>query len=103
MLKNGMRPIHPGEILKEEYLEPLGLTPAALARALKVSAPTVNDIARGRRNITADVALRLAQALGTTAQFWLNLQASYDLRKAEIEKGEEIARDVHLLDGCALA
>lgn len=103
MLKNGMRPIHPGEILKEEYLEPLGLTPTALARALKVSAPTVNDIARGRRNITADVALRLAQALGTTAQFWLNLQASYDLRKAEIEKGEEIARDVHLLDCCAWA
>ncbi|GAB7532404.1 HigA family addiction module antitoxin [Pseudomonas sp. 3A(2025)] len=103
MLKNGMRPIHPGEILKEEYLEPLGLTPAALARALKVSAPTVNDIARGRRNITADVALRLAHALGTTAQFWLNLQASYDLRKAEIEKGEEIARDVHLLDCCAWA
>ncbi|MCD5974739.1 HigA family addiction module antidote protein [Pseudomonas phytophila] len=103
MHKNGMRPIHPGEILKEEFLEPLGVTPAALARALHVSAPTVNDIVRERRNISADVALRLATALGTSAQFWLNLQASYDLRKAEIEKGEEIYRDVHLLDCCAFS
>ncbi|WP_341523880.1 HigA family addiction module antitoxin [Pseudomonas sp. G.S.17] len=101
MHTNGMRPIHPGEILKEEFLDPLGVTPAALARALHVSAPTVNDIVRERRNVSADVALRLAQALGTTAQFWLNLQASYDLRKAEIESGEEIIRDVHLLECCA--
>jgi addiction module HigA family antidote len=101
MLKNGMRPVHPGEILKEEYLEPLGVTPAALARALGVSAPTVNDIVRERRSISADVALRLAAALGTTAQFWINLQATYDLRKAELEKGEEIAQQVHLLECCA--
>lgn len=101
MHNNGMRPIHPGEILKEEYLEPLGITPAALARALHVSAPTVNDIVRERRNISADVALRLAAALGTTAQFWLNLQAAYDLRKAEIEKGEVIKQEVHLLECCA--
>jgi addiction module HigA family antidote len=101
MHKNGIRPIHPGEILKEEYLEPLGITPAALARALHVSAPTVNDIVRQRRNISADVALRLAQALGTTAQFWLNLQATYDLRKAEIESGDRISREVHLLACCA--
>jgi addiction module HigA family antidote len=58
-------------------------------------------IVRERRNISADVALRLAAALGTTAQFWLNIQASYDLRKAEIEKGDEIAREVHLLKCCA--
>lgn len=101
MHNNGMRPIHPGEILKEEYLEPLAITPAALARALHVSAPTVNDIVRERRNISADVALRLAAALGTTAQFWLNLQAAYDLRKAEIEKGEVIKQEVHLLECCA--
>jgi len=100
MHKNGMRPIHPGEILREEFLEPLDVTPAALARALHVSAPTVNDIVRERRNISADVALRLAKALGTTAQFWLNLQAAYDLRKAEIESGEQIGRDVHLLACC---
>jgi len=101
MHTNGMRPIHPGEILKEEFLEPLGVTPAALARALHVSAPTVNDIVRERRNVSADVALRLAKALGTTAQFWLNLQAAYDLRKAEIESGEQIIRDVQLLECCA--
>lgn len=100
MQKNGMRPVHPGEVLKEEYLEPLGITAAALARALHVSAPTVNDIVRERRNVSADVALRLAAALGTTAQFWLNLQAAYDLRKAEIESGESIRRDVHLLAAC---
>ena len=76
MFKNGMRPVHPGEILKEEYLEPLGLTAAALARALHVSAPTVNDIVLMRRSISADVALRLAVALETSAQFWLNLQTA---------------------------
>ncbi len=98
MNKNGMRPIHPGEILKEEYLDPMGITAAALARALCVSAPTVNDIIRERRNVSADVALRLAAALGTTAQFWLNLQAAYDLRKAELENGERIGMQVHRLE-----
>lgn len=97
MHKNGMRPVHPGEILKEEYLQPLGITVAALARTLRVSAPTVNDIVRERRNVSADVALRLAAALGTTAQFWLNLQAAYDLRKAEMENGERIEREVQRL------
>lgn len=94
MLKNGMRPVHPGEILKEEYLEPLGLTAAALARALHVSAPTVNDIVLMRRSISADVALRLAAALETSAQFWLNLQTAYDLRTAEIAKGKQIQSEV---------
>ena len=94
MFKNGMRPIHPGEILNEEYLEPLGLSAAALAKALHVSAPTVNDIVRQQRGISADMALRLAAAFETTAQFWLNLQAEYDLRKAEIEKGQRIRKDV---------
>ena len=98
MNKNGMRPIHPGEILKEEYLDPMGITAAALARALCVSAPTVNDIVRERRNVSADVALRLAAALGTTAQFWLNLQASYDLRKAELETGKRIGMQVYRLE-----
>ncbi|MBD1551160.1 HigA family addiction module antitoxin [Pseudomonas typographi] len=101
MFKNGMRPIHPGEVLKEEYLDPLQITPTALARALNVSAPTVNEIVRQRRNVTADVALRLATALGTSAEFWINLQATYDLRKAEIENGQRIAQEVHLLEACA--
>lgn len=94
MFKNGMRPVHPGEILKEEYLEPLGLTAAALARALHVSAPTVNDIVLMRRSISADVALRLAAAFETSAQFWLNLQTAYDLRTAEITKGAQIYKEV---------
>lgn len=94
MFESGMRPVHPGEILKEEYLEPLGLTAAALARALHVSAPTVNDIVLMRRSISADVALRLAAALETSAQFWLNLQTAYDLRTVEIAKGAQIYREV---------
>ena len=101
MFSNGMRPIHPGEILREEYLQPLGLSAAALARALHVSTPTVNDILRQRRGVSADMALRLAAALGTSAQFWLNLQTAHDLRKAEIEKGEAIARQVMRLAECA--
>ncbi|WP_434653728.1 HigA family addiction module antidote protein [Pseudomonas sp. R3-56] len=101
MFKNGMRPIHPGEVLKEEYLEPLGLTAAALARALHVSAPTVNDIVLMRRSVSADVALRLAVALDTSAQFWLNLQTAYDLRTAEIAKGEQIYREVEKIPHCA--
>ena len=84
MIKNGMRPVHPGEILKEEYLEPLSLSAAALARALKVSTPTVNDIVLERRGVTADTALRLSRAFGGDAQSWLNLQTAYDLRTAEL-------------------
>ena len=101
MFKNGMRPIHPGEILKEEYLDPLGLTAAALARALRVSAPIVNEIVLMRRGISADVALRLAIALDTSAQFWLNLQTAYDLRTAEIAKGAQIEREVEKVVDCA--
>ncbi|HCN62638.1 MAG TPA: addiction module antidote protein, HigA family [Pseudomonas sp.] len=101
MFKNGMRPIHPGEILKEEYLDPLGLTAAALARALRVSAPTVNEIVLMRRGISADVALRLAIALDTSAQFWLSLQTAYDLRTAEIAKGAQIEREVEKVVHCA--
>jgi addiction module HigA family antidote len=101
MTKNGMRPVHPGEILKEEYLEPLGLTSAALARALSVSTPTINDIVLQRRGVSADVALRLAACLDTTPEFWLNLQLTYDLRKTEIERGSAIKAQVQRLSHCA--
>jgi addiction module HigA family antidote len=101
MTKNGMRPVHPGEILKEEYLEPLNLTAAALARALSVSAPTVNDIVLQRRGVSADMALRLSICLDTTPEFWLNLQSTYDLRKAEIERGASIRDQVERLAHCA--
>ena len=82
MATNKMRPIHPGEILREEYLAPLGMSANALAMALHVPAPRVNDIVRERRAVTPDTALRLARYFDTTAQFWLNLQSSFDLNGA---------------------
>jgi len=83
---NNIRPIHPGEILKEEYLEPLGMSANALAKALHVPAPRVNDLVRQRRAVSIDTALRLARYFNTTAQFWLNLQNSYDLKIAQASK-----------------
>jgi addiction module HigA family antidote len=94
MFKNGMRPVHPGEILREEYLKPLGLSANALARALKVPAPRINDIVRKRRGVSADTALRLARYFGGDARSWLNLQTGYDLRVAEIAVAKRVAREV---------
>lgn len=79
---NGMRPIHPGEILREEFLEPLGLNAHALALALRVPAPRINDIVRERRAITADTALRLSRFFGTSTEFWMGLQSDYEVAKA---------------------
>lgn len=78
MAENRMRPIHPGEILREEFLIPMGLTANALAIALMIPAPRINDIVRERRGITADTALRLAKYFGTNVEFWLGLQADYE-------------------------
>jgi addiction module HigA family antidote len=94
MRKNGMRPIHPGEVLREDYLAELGMSANALAKALKVPAPRINDIVRERRGISADTALRLARYFDTTPRFWLNLQLTYDLRIAEARSGRRIAREV---------
>ena len=94
MLKNGMRPVHPGEVLREDYLIPLGLTANVLARALNVPAPRINDIVRERRAVTADTAMRLARYFGGDARSWLNLQAAYDLRVAEIRNAKRIKREV---------
>ena len=94
MVKNNMRPVHPGEILREEYMVPLGLSSNALAHALGVTPARINDIVRERRGITADTALRLARYFRTDAQSWINLQASYDLRVAELAAGETIERVV---------
>ncbi|GFO66764.1 transcriptional regulator [Geomonas limicola] len=91
---NKMRPIHPGEVLRDEFLAELGLTAHALALELKVPAPRINDIVRERRAITPDTALRLARYFGTTAQFWMNLQTSYDLKIAENEHGLKIEQEV---------
>lgn len=78
-----LAPVTPGEILAEEYLEPLGLSQNALAKAIHVDPMRINRILRGSQVITADTALRLGRYFGTTAQFWLNLQDNYDLRTAE--------------------
>ncbi len=74
--------IHPSDILKTEFLDPLGITPYRLSQELHVTAPRVNDIVLQKRGITADMALRLARFFGNTAQFWMNLQAEYDRRVA---------------------
>jgi antitoxin HigA-1 len=84
----------PGEILEEEFMKPLGLSGSALARELKVPANRINDIVRGRREVSADTALRLARYFGTTPRFWLNAQTAYALSKAEAEAGERIAAEV---------
>jgi antitoxin HigA-1 len=94
MFKNGMRPVHPGEILREDFLKPAGLTANALARALKVPAPRINEVVRKRRGISADTALRLARYFGGDARSWLNLQTAYDLRVAEIASAKRVAREV---------
>src|SRR5437867_8576633 len=83
--------IHPGEILQEEFLKPLGISVYELAKQIHLIRSRVNDIVRGRRAITADTALRLAKFFGTTPQFWMNLQANYELELADDARGAEIA------------
>ena len=78
---NGMRPIHPGEILHEEFLLPMGMTAHALAMALHVPAPRINDIVRQRRAVTVDTALRLGRFFGVSAEFWMGLQADFDMAR----------------------
>lgn len=101
MFKNGMRPVHPGEILREDYLVPLAMSANALAKALNVPAPRVNDIVRERRGVSADTALRLARYFGGDPQSWLNLQAAFDLRTAEIAAGKRIEREVAVMKRAA--
>ena len=83
MIKNGMRAIHPGEVLREDFLEPLSMSANALASKLGVTPARINEIVREKRGITADTALRLAKYFGSSAQFWLNLQSTYELRLIE--------------------
>ena len=97
MIKNGMRPVHPGEVLREDYMKPLSLSSNALAKLLHVPASRVNDIVLERRGVTADTALRLTHCFGGDAQSWLNLQSMYDLRTAEISTAEAIAKEVEPL------
>ena len=91
MVKNGMRPVHPGEILREDFLKPMALSANALAKHLHVPASRINDIVLERRGITADTALRLSRFFGSDAQSWLNLQTAYDLRVAELDESLQAA------------
>lgn len=92
-----LAPIHPGEILREEFMLPHGLSQNALARALNVPPRRINEIVMEKRSITADTALRLARYFGTSAEMWAGLQADYDLRLARYEKEKQIERDVEPL------
>jgi addiction module HigA family antidote len=94
MTRNGMRPVHPGEILREEYLDPLEMSVNALSKALHVPATRMNEIVRENRGITADTAIRLARYFGTSERFWLNLQTEYELRRVQISKGAQVAMEV---------
>ena len=92
-------PVHPGEVLKQEWLEPLGMNPNQLAKSLGVGRQNVYEVIGGKRAISADMALRLARWSGIRPAFWLGLQADHDLRLAEWERGGEIAQEVTPLVG----
>lgn len=103
MKTKDLAPIHPGEILSEDFMKPRALSQNALARALNVPPRRINEVVQGKRAITADMALRLARYLGTTAELWTGLQADYDLRLARQEKERQIGRDVEPLAALQLA
>lgn len=96
-IKNGMSPIHPGVILEKEFLLPLKVSASKLAAHIGVTSARVYEIVSGKRGITASTAIRLAAALGTTPEFWLNLQTAYDLRVEEISSKKDISKLVKLL------
>jgi len=91
-------PIHPGEILLEEFLDPLGISQYRLAHDIGVSPRRINEIVHGKRAITADTALRLARYFGTSERFWLNLQMRYELEREKDRLGDELERQVRVLD-----
>ena len=95
MKKRDFAPIHPGEILVKEFLEPLAISQYRLAKDIGVSPRRINEIAHGRRAITADTALRLGRFFSMEAQFWLNLQSRYDMEVAKDELQEKIEKEVH--------
>jgi addiction module HigA family antidote len=97
MKTNKLAPVHPGEILREEFMTPHGLSQNALARALGVPPRRINEIVLEKRGITADTALRLARFFGTSAELWTGLQADYDLRLVRYKKARTIEREVEPL------
>ena len=97
MAHRKLPPVHPGEILLEEFLSPLGLSQYRLAKETSVPPRRINEIVRGSRSISADTALRLARYFGTSEQFWMNLQARYDLEVEKDRLGDRLMREVKVL------
>lgn len=94
MVFNGMRAIHPGEVIREDYLAPLQMSPTALAQALHVPVTRIHEIIKERRSITAETAVRLGKLFSTSPELWMNLQASYDLRKAQEAIGTVVDTEI---------
>jgi addiction module HigA family antidote len=94
MFKNGMRPVHPGEVLLEDYIKPVGVSVRAVALTLHVPYSRLSEVVKGERGVTADTALRLERYFGSEARGWLNLQAAYELRIAEIANGKTISKEI---------
>ena len=97
MNKRELNPIHPGEILLEEFLNPMDISQYRLAKDLSVDPRRINEIVHGKRAISADTALRLGRYFNMSPQFWLNLQSHYDLELLEMESGDQIEREVKAL------
>ena len=95
MVKRTLAPIHPGEILLEDFMQPLGISQYALAKAISVPARRINEIVHGNRSITADTALRLGRYFSVDPQSWMNLQSHYDLEMAELEIGKRLNNEVN--------
>lgn len=98
MAPRKMAPIHPGEVLQADFLEPLGVSQYRLAQDISVPARRINEIVHGKRAVSADTALRLARYFGTSERFWLNLQARFDLEQQRDVLGARLAKEVRVLD-----
>ncbi|MCH7610994.1 MAG: HigA family addiction module antidote protein [Chloroflexi bacterium] len=96
MTKRDFPPIHPGEILLEEFLKPMGITQYRLAKDVSVDPRRINEIVHGKRSISADTALRLGRYFGTSARFWVNLQSHYDLERLKMELGDRLEQEVKI-------
>jgi len=94
MAKKDSGPLHPGEVLLEEFIKPMKISQHQLALNMRVAPQKINDIVQGKRGVTADTALRLSLALGTSAEFWMGLQSDYDLEMALEAGGEKMKREV---------
>ena len=95
--KNAMRPVHPGEVLREDYLKPLGLSANALAVALKVPASRINDIVLERRGVTVDTAMRIVRYFGGDVQSWMNLQTAFEIKVAEKQLAKKVLAEIRPL------